>query len=546
MKICSINMSKYTEKYLHEHIKDAGATLITYDLSNIKRETHITFNCKCGKEHTKTFRRITTSGAYCELDIKKNGVEKVKKTREMKMTEEEKNTIVNNAISTQTKSDQETIWRKERDEIIKNPPKADIWYTHPTAITHQANTNGEVRNKSTEKKVKGSNTLLGRQTVTIKKHKFQKHRFIMEALYGTVIPIYFDIDHINPDPSNNHFSNLQILTKKEHASKTATDNHQNIKKRDKKYAIKVGRIKDDKTETFLSLTDASKKCNIDTCTIKLYIESGNIDRNGYIWIKYENDKEDIPDEIWKEHNEYKGLLLSNKGRVHNTHISNSYPDRGSLHEYYLITFKGKHIKVHKLICETFNGPSPDPDYTVDHIDNDNFNNSAENLRWASKKEQACNRTSVKDVEVYNTDTFAIIKKFLTARDAAEEYKINEATISDILNLSRRENKIKYTLKDNLSIRYSDISIEDKKEREFKILEYDIEILNRDKHKRKNNLDLPLHILKSGNQYYFTITFRKEKYKSKRDNDIDEIIKLKKKWITEKEQYYKDRINILLI
>ena len=35
------------------------------------------------------------------------------------------------------------------------------------------------------------------------------------------------------------------FTKKEHASKTASDNHQNIKKRDKKYAIKVGRIKDD-------------------------------------------------------------------------------------------------------------------------------------------------------------------------------------------------------------------------------------------------------------------------------------------------------------
>ena len=546
MKICSINMSKYTKEYLYKCIKSASATIIKCDLSNINRETPIMFKCKCGIDHTKTFYRITTSGAYCELDTQKNGVEKGKKTRELKMTEEEKNTIVNNAISAQTKSDQETIWKKERDEIIKNPPKAGIWYTHPTAITHEANTNGEVRNKSTKKKVKGSNTKLRRQTVTIQKHKFQKHRFIMEALYGTVIPMYFDIDHIKPDPSNNHFSNLQILTKKEHASKTASDNHQNIKKRDKKYAIKVGRIKDDKTETFYSLTDASKKCNIDTCTIKLYIESGNIDRNGYIWIKYENDKEDIPDEIWKEHNEYKGLLLSNKGRVHNTHISNSYPDRGSLHEYYLITFKGKPLKVHKLICETFIGPSPGSDYTVDHIDNDNpLNNSVENLRWASKKEQACNRKSVKEVEVYNTDTFVILKKFSTAREAAEEYKISEATISDILNLSRNENKIKYKLKDNLSIRYSDISVDDKKERELKKLEYDIEILKRDKHKRKHNLDLPLNILKRGNKYCFRITFRKEKYQSNTDN-IDEIIKFKDKWISEKVQYYKDRINNMLI
>ena len=539
-------MSIYNEKYLHECIKLAGATLIIVDLSNIKRDIPVTFNCKCGKEHTKTFRRITTSGSYCELCIQENGVVKGKKTREMKMTEEEKNTIVNNAISTQTKSDQETIWKKERDEIIKNPPKANIWYTHPTAITHQANTNGEVRNKSTEKIVEGSETLLGRQTVTIKKRKYQKHRFIMEALYDTIIPMHFDIDHINPDPSNNHFSNLQILTKKEHASKTASDNHKNIKEREKKYAIKVGRIKDDKTETFLSLTDASKKCNIDTSTIKLCIESGNVDTNGYIWIQYENDKEDIPDEIWKEHIEYKGLLLSNKGRVHNTHIRNSYPDRGSLSEYYIISFKGKHLKVHKLICETFIGLSPGSDYTVDHIDNDKINNNAENLRWASKKEQSCNRTSVKGVEVYDIDTFIVIKKFSTAREVSEEYKISEATISDILNLSRHDNKIKYKLKDNLSIRYSDISIEDKKEREFKILEYDIEILNRDKHKRLRNIDLPLHIIKSGNQYYCTITFRKEKYKSKRNNDIDVIIQLKHKWITEKVQYYKDRINILLI
>lgn len=50
--------------------------------------------------------------------------------------------------------------------------------------------------------------------------------------------------------------------------------------------------------------------------------------------------------------------------------------------------------VHRLICRAFHGPEP---YlcTVDHIDNDTSNNSAENIQWLSGSGQALNRRTAR-------------------------------------------------------------------------------------------------------------------------------------------------------
>jgi hypothetical protein len=44
------------------------------------------------------------------------------------------------------------------------------------------------------------------------------------------------------------------------------------------------------------------------------------------------------------------------------------------------------MKVHRLICEAFHGPSPFAGAVVIHLDEDALNNRPENLKWGTQKE----------------------------------------------------------------------------------------------------------------------------------------------------------------
>lgn len=55
----------------------------------------------------------------------------------------------------------------------------------------------------------------------------------------------------------------------------------------------------------------------------------------------------------------------------------------------------KSFFVHSLVCWCAHGPSPTHCSSVDHRDQDPSNNSADNLRWATTKEQAANRGELK-------------------------------------------------------------------------------------------------------------------------------------------------------
>jgi HNH endonuclease/NUMOD4 motif len=47
--------------------------------------------------------------------------------------------------------------------------------------------------------------------------------------------------------------------------------------------------------------------------------------------------------------------------------------------------------LHIIVCTTFHGPKPGPKYQVAHYDGDPSNNRADNLRWATAKENADDR-----------------------------------------------------------------------------------------------------------------------------------------------------------
>lgn len=52
----------------------------------------------------------------------------------------------------------------------------------------------------------------------------------------------------------------------------------------------------------------------------------------------------------------------------------------------------KHCLVHRLVALAFCGAQPTEEHTVDHIDRNPKNNSASNLRWATKAEQRANQS----------------------------------------------------------------------------------------------------------------------------------------------------------
>lgn len=58
--------------------------------------------------------------------------------------------------------------------------------------------------------------------------------------------------------------------------------------------------------------------------------------------------------------------------------------------------KGKSITVHRLVAEAF-VPNPEHKPSIDHIDTDIYNNSVENLRWVSEKENQNNPLTLKHV-----------------------------------------------------------------------------------------------------------------------------------------------------
>jgi hypothetical protein len=76
-----------------------------------------------------------------------------------------------------------------------------------------------------------------------------------------------------------------------------------------------------------------------------------------------------------------GLLINKK----TNHIYSHVGDSG----YNMIWIKGKNYAAHRIIWQMFNGPI-DGSTFIDHIDKDRLNNRIENLRIATRSQNAAN------------------------------------------------------------------------------------------------------------------------------------------------------------
>lgn len=83
-----------------------------------------------------------------------------------------------------------------------------------------------------------------------------------------------------------------------------------------------------------------------------------------------------------------GCLVERGGIIRKTPVSNKLGHRNvALHD----GGKIQTILVHILVCTAFHGPKPSPKHEVAHWDGDGGNNRKDNLRWATKKENADDR-----------------------------------------------------------------------------------------------------------------------------------------------------------
>jgi hypothetical protein len=164
-------------------------------------------------------------------------------------------------------------------------------------------------------------------------------------------------------------------------------------------------------KTFKDIDDASSSLGVVRSTL-LHFMSKKIPKNyrGLYW-RTKVTQADV-NETWVRLKRIDGeelaseILVSDKGRI-DTLKSVSSDGRknprsissGSLNKvdgYMIKPLKLKNgrrklFKVHKAVCEAFHGPKPSKQHTVDHKNRIRNDNTAPNLRWASREEQTSNR-----------------------------------------------------------------------------------------------------------------------------------------------------------
>jgi HNH endonuclease len=416
-----------------------------------------------------------------------------------------------------TKEEDLRAWR---DRVIMNIPEDDKWYAHPNIPNYAANTRGELYNTKTGRPIKGGQSA-GRQVLSWarvdgRRCKRQFHRVLMECLFNTSIPDDFQIDHRDANPLNNAFSNLQILTKKEHAQKTADDNPDRGKKAGLKSSRAVmrfrkhenGEITDE--ALFDSVNDATRLTSATHKRIRRSIKGSIPDSSGYYWMFVDQD-DDLPGEEWRQApGRREGMLVSNMGRVCFSYRPRPYKTYGSMGPggYFTFSCDERAIKVHQAVCLAFNGPPPAEGYTVDHIDRNEGNNCVENLRWASPDEQSKNRDCIRPVEVFDRKNPGVaVKTFDTEAEVAREYDVNQNTVSQVVRFqtisqyhkNNVRSRVAYCLSrtTTLSARYADMTNEEKMNREMAVLEYQAKVALHDKNKRKSNPhNLPIGVTRN--------------------------------------------------
>lgn len=148
-------------------------------------------------------------------------------------------------------------------------------------------------------------------------------------------------------------------------------------------------------------------------------------------------------EIWKDVIGYENLYqVSNLGRVKNK-FGRILPQNSSGRYLRVCLNKNKvnkKIAVHRLVAKAFI-PNPNNYETVNHIDENRFNNNIENLEWCTNVENSRKyyfKGEILDNNVIQKDINGnIVSIFPTAKSASKSTGISRTAISGCLNKHRK-------------------------------------------------------------------------------------------------------------
>lgn len=103
-------------------------------------------------------------------------------------------------------------------------------------------------------------------------------------------------------------------------------------------------------------------------------------------------------EQWRIVPSVPGILVSTKGRFLIVPTVGEMPHGGVRHysgiarrghwkgTALIFRWDGRTFRVHRLVCEAFHGPAPFEDAVCMHLDENAKNNSPDNLKWGTQKE----------------------------------------------------------------------------------------------------------------------------------------------------------------
>ncbi len=92
-------------------------------------------------------------------------------------------------------------------------------------------------------------------------------------------------------------------------------------------------------------------------------------------------------EAWVDNSKYPNYQVSTHGRIKNRRTGHILKPSRDRYGYQKVSLGSvDNIQVHRLICETFYGSSPDDNYQVNHIDRNRSNNHVLNLEWNTPSE----------------------------------------------------------------------------------------------------------------------------------------------------------------
>lgn len=245
------------------------------------------------------------------------------------------------------------------------------------------------------------------------------HIFLMITFYGKAEDKV--IDHIDRNKTNNHISNLRYATQSEN----------NINRTlDKTKGRRIIMIDINGKETiFDSIMHAEKDSKFTRSMIVTRLKKG-IYIDGILFKDYD---EIIANEKWEEISiEEKIIKISNKGRID---IGERITYGTIRSGYYIICLqlkdRRKNFRIHRLVCEAFNGKAPTEKHVVNHKDKNPLNNCADNLEWISQKENTQYSFSKAVLQFDLQNNF--IKEYASGKEATKEVKVNEKSVRNCCN-----------------------------------------------------------------------------------------------------------------